>query len=256
MRRNRFASRFYKVWQDCGRAAAPAEDTQSLDDLFAQVGLNDEAFEAAELLYAQTDFSYGLLERYRRPDARLDVGIERLHTEAAAVVDSTTHEPHVYHFHTDLVGAPLELTHQAGELAWAGKYSAWGKVEMGEDVARVPRVDQPLRYPEQYADENTGLHYNTFRFYDPDIGRFISQDPIGLVGGSNLYTYAPNPTGWMDPLGWLNFPIDSPDLFPVTGNQKNIVEITMQGSRGRDFSAAYKAAGIRPADAKTTLGTT
>ena len=65
-------------------------------------------------------------------------------------------------------------------------------------------IAQPLRFPGQYADESTGLHYNTFRYYDPDVGRFISQDPIGLMGGENLYAYAPNPTGWIDPWGWVN----------------------------------------------------
>jgi uncharacterized protein RhaS with RHS repeats len=51
-------------------------------------------------------------------------------------------------------------------------------------------------------DRETNLHYNTFRFYDPDIGRFISPDPIGLNGGLNLSSYAPNPSKWIDPWGW------------------------------------------------------
>jgi len=51
-------------------------------------------------------------------------------------------------------------------------------------------------------DRETGLHYNTFRYYDPDVGRFINQDPIGLLGGTNLYAYAPNPVTWIDPWGW------------------------------------------------------
>ena len=44
--------------------------------------------------------------------------------------------------------------------------------------------------------------YNTFRYYDPELGRYVSQDPIGLMGGENLYAYVPNPAGWMDPWGW------------------------------------------------------
>ncbi|HHW3172682.1 TPA: RHS repeat-associated core domain-containing protein, partial [Proteus mirabilis] len=47
----------------------------------------------------------------------------------------------------------------------------------------------------------TGLHYNTFRYYAPDLGRFTQQDPIGLAGGINLYAYAPNPLSYIDPLG-------------------------------------------------------
>ncbi|EKI3092739.1 RHS repeat-associated core domain-containing protein, partial [Escherichia coli] len=61
--------------------------------------------------------------------------------------------------------------------------------------------EQPLRLPGQYFDEETGLHYNLFRYYAPECGRFISQDPIGLRGGLNLYAYAPNPLKYIDPLG-------------------------------------------------------
>lgn len=60
---------------------------------------------------------------------------------------------------------------------------------------------QPLRYAGQYADSETGLHYNLFRYYDPQVRRFTTQDPIGLLGGINLYQYAPNPLSWIDPLG-------------------------------------------------------
>ncbi|AXF23527.1 type IV secretion protein Rhs [Burkholderia pyrrocinia] len=111
----------------------------------------------------------------------------------------------------------------------------------------------PIRYQGQYFDTETGLHYNRYRYYDPTIQCFISQDPVGLVGGENPYRYAPNPMAWIDPLGLALSGADftgSPDLFPVTGSQKNIVTITMQGARGRDFTQAYKLAGIRPAQAK------
>ena len=60
---------------------------------------------------------------------------------------------------------------------------------------------QPHRFQGQIYDNETGLHYNRFRYYDPDAGRFISHDPIGLLGGDNNFQYAPNPVEWVDPLG-------------------------------------------------------
>ena len=69
-------------------------------------------------------------------------------------------------------------------------------------------TDQAIRFQGQYFDVETGLHYNRFRYYDPAIGRFIRQDPIGLAGGKNLYQYAPNPIEWIDPSG-----LDYRDVF-------------------------------------------
>jgi uncharacterized protein RhaS with RHS repeats len=54
------------------------------------------------------------------------------------------------------------------------------------------------------------LHYNTFRYYDPGCGRFISPDPINIHGGLNLYQYAPNAANWIDPWGWAVTPLDAP----------------------------------------------
>ena len=62
-------------------------------------------------------------------------------------------------------------------------------------------TDQSIRFQGQWHDPETGLHYNRFRYYDPDVGRFIHQDPIGFVGGINWYQYAPTPTNYIDPLG-------------------------------------------------------
>ncbi|KVK78136.1 hypothetical protein WJ47_17075 [Burkholderia ubonensis] len=136
------------------------------------------------------------------PAARVDKVIAE--ALAAAAIDTAKRAARIYHFHTDLVGAPLEVTDESGELAWAGQYAAWGKVEPSGKQLTAARTDQPLRYAGQYADDSTGLHYNTFRFYDPDVGRFINQDPIGWLGGNNLYAYGRNPTGWVDPWGWCS----------------------------------------------------
>ena len=62
-------------------------------------------------------------------------------------------------------------------------------------------TDQSIRFQGQWHDQETGLHYNRFRYYDPDIGRFIHQDPIGLDGGFNLYMYAHSPSNGVDPFG-------------------------------------------------------
>ena len=164
----------------------------------------------------------------------------------------------IYWFNTDLNGAPLEVTDERGAVRWSGQYGSFGEVRHQSEgfsrlVNRTAMAHQPLRYAGQYADGETGLHYNLFRYYDPQVGRFIVQDPIGLNGGNlNLYNYAPNPLLWIDPMGLALSGVDfsgSPSLYPVTGTQRNIVEITLQGSRGRDFTEAYKLAGISEADA-------
>ncbi|KPY84698.1 RHS repeat domain-containing protein, partial [Pseudomonas syringae group genomosp. 7] len=102
-------------------------------------------------------------------------------------------ENRIYYFHTDQIGTPLEMTDAEGQIVWQAKYRPWGAVEK----LVVNEVEQNLRLQGQYFDVETGLHYNTFRYYDPEIGRFITQDPIGLSGGDNLYLYAPNPYGWV-----------------------------------------------------------
>jgi RHS repeat-associated protein len=125
----------------------------------------------------------------------------------------------VYYFHTDQVGLSEELSNDRGNLVWRASYKTWGNT-VTEDWSVVslygakvdedykgsrPQGDakqQNLRFQGQYLDRDTGLHYNTFRYYDPDIGRFISPDPIGLAGGTNLGSYSPNPISWIDPWGW------------------------------------------------------
>ena len=121
--------------------------------------------------------------------------------------------------HTDQVGLPEELSNAQGQLVWQATYKTWGNTQAeewklvevdGSKTHLLDAGDQPenearqqnLRFQGQYLDRETGLHYNTFRYYDADIGRFISPDPIGLDGGINLGSYSPNPVSWIDPWGW------------------------------------------------------
>jgi len=103
----------------------------------------------------------------------------------------------VYYFHNDHLGTPKILTDGNGSIAWKAAYTPFG-----EAVASIQTVENPFRFPGQYYDQETGLHYNYFRYYNPQTGRYITPDPIGLEGGINLFTYVGNnPINWVDPFG-------------------------------------------------------
>ena len=108
--------------------------------------------------------------------------------------------PELYWFHNAANGMPERLTDTEGQTCWEGVNNAWGKL-LQEYRYQVAGHDQNLRMQGQYLDRETGLHYNLFRYFDPDSARFTQQDPIGLAGGLNLYQFAPNALGWVDPLG-------------------------------------------------------
>ncbi|HEM7179546.1 TPA: RHS domain-containing protein, partial [Providencia stuartii] len=107
----------------------------------------------------------------------------------------------IYYTHSGLNGLPEALTNSDGHLVWQGQYGVWGNLQRQARPTGEFNSEQNLRFQGQYFDKETGLHYNTFRYYAPDLGRFTQQDPIGLAGGLNLYQYAPNPLTWIDPWG-------------------------------------------------------
>lgn len=109
-----------------------------------------------------------------------------------------------YHYQLDHLGTPQELTDHRGQIAWSAHYRAYGNV-LKLDKAEITN---PLRFQGQYYDEESGLHYNRHRYYNPNTGRYLTPDPIKLAGGLNSYQYVPNPTGWVDPLGLSSCPGD------------------------------------------------
>ncbi|MDF1629894.1 MAG: RHS domain-containing protein [Alcanivoracaceae bacterium] len=104
----------------------------------------------------------------------------------AALLDyqQSPEEPQVYWYHTDQLGTPQVVTNEHGDIVWQALFSPFGKTEV-----QVSLIAQPLRFPGQYFDEESGLHYNYFRYYDPVLGRYLRSDPIGLGGGLNTYAY-------------------------------------------------------------------
>ncbi|WP_306168987.1 RHS repeat-associated core domain-containing protein [Halomonas sp. MMSF_3323] len=112
-----------------------------------------------------------------------------------------------------------------------GHYRAWGKLTKASDGHGNPSTtDNPLRFQGQYLDEETGLHYNRHRYYDPETGRFTTHDPIGLAGGENLYMYAPNPTGWVDPLGLAKGTNERGQITSRTSWRKSTVRATWENA--------------------------
>ena len=102
-----------------------------------------------------------------------------------------------YFFHTNHASTPERISSASGQIVWSARYESFGEAHI--DVALI---DNPLRFQGQYYDDETKLHYNRFRYYSPRLGRYLSVDPIGLLGGHNLYTYVGNdPVNRADPLG-------------------------------------------------------
>jgi len=112
---------------------------------------------------------------------------------------ATLEQGEVYYHHHNQIGAPQKLTDAAQQIAWRGDYLPFGEV-----VSVTSTVDNPIRFPGQYEEPNTGLSYNYFRSYDPSIGRYTQSDPIGLEAGTNTYSYVlANPNVNVDPLGLI-----------------------------------------------------
>lgn len=103
----------------------------------------------------------------------------------------------VYYIHADHLGTPRRITDSRGEVVWSADFGVFGEARI-----EVESLRNHLRFPGQYFDEETGLHYNRFRYYAADLGRYITRDPQGYAGGLNLYVYAANnPVNQTDPLG-------------------------------------------------------
>ncbi|MFJ1435371.1 RHS repeat domain-containing protein [Capnocytophaga canimorsus] len=98
---------------------------------------------------------------------------------------------------SDYIGRPIQVYDQNGEKVWSAEYDIYGKLtNLQGDKAFIP-----FRRLGQYEDIETGLYYNCFRYYSPETGSYISQDPIGLAGGLSFYAYVHDVNGWVDIFG-------------------------------------------------------
>lgn len=115
------------------------------------------------------------------------------------IIEDYENRQQTLYFHCDQIGILREITDKVGNLLWFGNYTGWGRLK--EETKVTDSNHQSFRLKNQYADRETELHYNFFRYYETDAVPFVNQDPIGLSGGENFYQFAPNVQGWIDPLG-------------------------------------------------------
>ncbi|MDF3299381.1 RHS repeat domain-containing protein [Streptomyces tropicalis] len=182
-----------------------------------------------------------------------------------AAESAPEHGPRFHSVVTDSVGTPTELVSATGELAWQRRTGLWGTHVLAPDKA-TESVECPLRFPGQYADSETGLHYSLHRYYDPETARYLSADPLGRVPALDHHSYVLNPLSWSDDLGLagkgpagpqnpLNFGqgyTGRRDPFPV-GNKGMDVEIHVYDKTMREvglFNSQgwFNKRGIKAAD--------
>ncbi|MEV3853721.1 putative T7SS-secreted protein [Streptomyces sp. NPDC050095] len=133
---------------------------------------------------------------------------------AAAEVPQEEIDSRFFAIVTDLVGTPSELIDEQGHVAWRTCSTLWGTTAWNSDAASYT----PLRFPGQYYDPETGLHYNYFRHYDPETARYLTPDPLGLAPAPNPFAYVPNPHLWIDPLGLAPVTCDHPAVGETRDN--------------------------------------
>ena len=142
--------------------------------------------------------------------------------QSPASEEQTVIKSHLYPVISDHLGTPRELYNLKGECVWQAQHELWGRAHIrkakgysehkaltsptphsyqSDEDFELPGIDCELRFAGQWEDEESGLHFNFNRYYDPQSGQYLSQDPIGLEGGLRTQGYVADPLTWVDPLG-------------------------------------------------------
>lgn len=158
-----------------------------------------------------------------------------------AVIDyNADNKANIAAIHTDYLGTPQAITNEKQQVIWRAEYTPFGKIRNQQSVPLVvAKVKQGsngfistanantnpqasftfnLRFAGQYEDSETGYYYNWHRYYNPETGRYLTPDPIGLQGGQNAYAYTNHdPAMSVDPWGLyrlvMGFEVNDPNQF-------------------------------------------
>jgi RHS repeat-associated protein len=144
-------------------------------------------------------------ERYIWSDQTLAGIVNEGHDPIEMLIANGTWRPSVHwsgdkaeHYVCNFLGTPQEVIDSHGTVVWWGRYKAYG---MLAETGGIKPHAYPLRFPGQLEDRETGLYYNHHRYYDPQAMRYLTPDPVGIIGGLNLYDYPRDPINFVDPLG-------------------------------------------------------
>ncbi|HBK3138305.1 RHS repeat protein [Escherichia coli] len=177
--------------------------------------------------------------------AQCGLTVERL---AAQIEPVYLPERKIHLYHCDHRGLPLALISTEGATEWREEYDEWGN-QLNEENPH--HLFQPYRLPGQQYDDESGLCYNRYRYYEPLQGRYITQDPIGLNGGWNLYKYPLNPINYADPLGLAvdinHFPVneDIRNYAEKVWNNPNIITIGTHGDPQSVYDENYNKIDVK-----------
>lgn len=166
-------------------ARMPESMRQAFDDQLAAVATSGLPATARTTLPAGFDFS------------AVDASLEKV--QAKLAVDARDCPVEIRYYHCDHLGTPVAMSNAEGQIVWRATYDPWGRISSEEAAGNF---EQPIRFQGQLHDPETGLHYNRHRYYDPQLGTYITQDPIAFGGDMNFYRYAFNsPLVHVDRLG-------------------------------------------------------
>ncbi|BAH51772.1 RHS repeat-associated core domain-containing protein [Rhodococcus opacus] len=166
------------------------------------------------------------------------------YTPLTQAVDQGSVDAEFYAIVTDLVGTPVELVDpRTADSVADATTDLWGHTTWRG------ATDTHLRFPGQYHDPETGLHYNLHRYYNPHTARYLTQDPLGLAPSPNPNTYPHNPTGWTDPLGLVPCPpttIEGPNGESLPAVQPGAVGTPVDSGKGLQYPISPNTPGLDP----------
>lgn len=176
---------------DVTNLLAQAEAAEAQAQEYRQLAGSATLEEARQTVYLYNETGQ-LIGEYDETGATLR---EYIYHDTAPLALAT--DSQIYFYHNDHLATPKLLTDTNQNVVWQARHTPFGKADI-----QVEQISNNLRFPGQYFDQETGLHYNYFRDYDPETGRYLQSDPIGLEGGLNTYAYVEgNPLSYVDPEG-------------------------------------------------------